>query len=326
MQVKSPVLLVHGFKTRAIISGSIDKRLATEDLKESVRWHRGLVNEFGELPEWLSGDGFSVYLAGYQSSGRGAPGAEDCAEILRNQIMKLARKSPTGKLIIIAHSFGGLVVRAYIDSNKYIEDKKKHKGDLVETVFMVGTPNGGAPFLDFLQLVIAFKKSGNFTACEEICDQNLIKRFNEKYKHINQVPYYAIGGAGGESFLGKLLSAHVYLWGGENDSICTVKSATDLLGVKQKAVVYGSHGDNLGRSYYQAEKGKKYSSLYEKCIRPVIVFGNEFGCVGESYVKMKRNRIFLGVARIAFRMLALILLVRLLKYRGQSRSLFDKMN
>lgn len=306
MKSKSPILLIHGFKTRAIISSGIDRRFASEDLKEAVRWKKGLVSEFGELPEWLTKDGFEVFLAGYQSNGDGAPGAEKCAKIIRGQIVGLAKRSKTGKVIIIAHSFGGLVARAYIDSDKYIEDKKKMKGDFIERVFMVGTPNNGAPFSDFLKIVIGLKKDGDFSACEEICDKGFVNNFNKKYQHNNEVPYYAIGGAGGESFLGKFLAAHVFLWGGENDSICTVQSATELKGVRQTAVVYGSHGDNLGRSYYQSEKGNKYSGLYEKCIRPVIVFGDEYGCVGEKEVGVKRNGLFLGLAAIAFRALALV--------------------
>lgn len=306
MGAKSPVLLIHGFKTRAIISGGIDQRFASEDLKEAVKWKKGLVSEFGELPEWLAEDGFDVYLAGYQSNGSGAPGAEKCAQVIRKQIVNLVKRSATGKLIIIAHSFGGLVVRAYIDSESYVEDKKKLKGDPIERVFMVGTPNNGAPFPEFLKLVTGLKKNGDFSACKEICDTEFIKNFNEKYKHRNDVPYYAIGGAGGESLLGKFLAAHVFLWGGENDSICSIDSATKLDGIKQKAVVYGSHGDNLGRSYYQPEKGKKYSGLYEKCIRPVIVNGNEDGCIGENGVEIKRSGLFMGLAAIAFRVLALI--------------------
>lgn len=306
MGVKSPVLLIHGFKTRAIISGGVDKRFATENLKEAIGWRKGLISEFGDLPQWLEEDGFTVYLAGYQSNGQGAPGAERCAKVIRDQILKLAKKSPTGKIIIIAHSFGGLVTRAYIDSDDYLLDKKKYGKDPVEKVFMVGTPNEGAPFSDFLKIIIGSRRKGDFSACEEICDQNFIKSFNEKYKHINDVPYYVIGGAGGQSLLGKFLAAHVFLWGGENDSICTIVSATKLDGIKQKAVVYGSHGDNLGRSYYQAEKGKKYSGLYEKCLRPVIVDGNEYGCIGEENVEIKRNVLFLGIARMAFKALAVI--------------------
>ena len=57
-------------------------------------------------------------------------------EYLIPAIDRAKKKSPTGKVNIIAHSMGGLLVRSYIQSDRYRKD--------IENFSMVGTPNQGS--------------------------------------------------------------------------------------------------------------------------------------------------------------------------------------
>ncbi|MEK7180577.1 MAG: hypothetical protein AAB706_03810 [Patescibacteria group bacterium] len=50
-------------------------------------------------------------------------------------INQTLQNAPNGKIDIIAHSMGGLVVRAYIQGNNYRND--------VDQLFLLGTPNYG---------------------------------------------------------------------------------------------------------------------------------------------------------------------------------------
>ena len=57
---------------------------------------------------------------------------------LQNIIDKAKRESGQDKVILIAHSMGGLVARQYIQSSLYRND--------VDTLIMIGTPNNGSAF------------------------------------------------------------------------------------------------------------------------------------------------------------------------------------
>lgn len=59
---------------------------------------------------------------------------------LRNKIDEALKKSTTGKVHIVAHSMGGLVVRAYIQSK---DETDGYKGDIDKVAF-VGTPHQGS--------------------------------------------------------------------------------------------------------------------------------------------------------------------------------------
>ena len=64
------------------------------------------------------------------------------ADYLRKRIEQIKEETSSSKVNVIAHSMGGLIVRAYVQSPQYAND--------IDRLALVGTPNHGAPFAYFL--------------------------------------------------------------------------------------------------------------------------------------------------------------------------------
>ena len=100
-------------------------------------WH-GDESTWDVMPGKLSDDGYSVNIFQYNTSLK----AEDSAQSLKQFIEKIRDPNNDGvneldKVTIIAHSFGGLVSRYYIEQLAGDKD--------VRNLIMLGTPNHGSP-------------------------------------------------------------------------------------------------------------------------------------------------------------------------------------
>ena len=89
------------------------------------------------LLDGLVNAGYAVYSAHLDSGPIYTAPIEVNAECLRKQIASIRNLAPNGKVILIAHSMGGLVSRAYIEGNNYAKD--------VEALFTLGSPHLGVP-------------------------------------------------------------------------------------------------------------------------------------------------------------------------------------
>ena len=185
---KNPILLIHGYKTVNVML-HIPGSPHTEFVDKPIKWNPYFNTDFENLPKWLIDDGFEVYLARYDSNHKKAPSIEELAKQIRLVIKKLAKRSPTKKITIFAHSIGGLTTRAYIDSPEYKLDKKAHGGDLVEDVYMTGTPNLGMSHYRLCNLILDFNHNLRTTTPKYFTSKHYMKKFNKKYKHKNKVKY-----------------------------------------------------------------------------------------------------------------------------------------
>ncbi len=268
--MKKPfVVLVPGHRTR-----TVTQRLQNGcDTPRLRQLHRHDQTVMFDLPKWLNDDGFTVFLAEYQNSCNATPGIEELGGWLGEQIYSLAKKSPTGDVIIICFSLGGFIARSYIDGKLYRRQVSKTKKQLVSKVFMIATPHQGTSYVRlFLSLLIDFKKRPTQVAAQQVCDEKFIRKFNQKYPHHNSaVPYYLIGGFGSATALGHINTAYFWLTQGQNnDGAITVDNATNLKGSFQTTAVQGCHSPDFGFHYFQAPSGEM-SDTYRNCIRPVIV-------------------------------------------------------
>lgn len=107
---REAVLLLHGFASHA-----------AQNLPLA-----GMLRQHGYKPHLLGYDSFSLDLAAIRDR-------------LLPRIRKIAARS--GTLHIVAHSMGGLVVRALL---------AKHRPERLGHVIMLGTPHGGSEIADFL--------------------------------------------------------------------------------------------------------------------------------------------------------------------------------
>ncbi len=247
---------------------------------EAVRWEAGVKSDFRQMPQWFIDDGFVPFVASYDSSPLSTPSNETNAECLRHQIVKLARQSPTGKIIIIAHSMGGLVTRAYLDGASYQADVEVHGGELVETVFFLGTPHQAMAHHYLLVMNLNCARNPRQRGAYEFSSRKFLAEFNQKFRHTNpNIPYYLVGGIRSGDFVGLLSNTYISMVWGANDGITPVDSATTLEGAFQTAVVDESHMGIVGTpSYFDPKPGSRHSQAYAECIRPVLVDGNPLGC------------------------------------------------
>ncbi len=87
----------------------------------------------------LRRSGRTVHLVGYRSLG---PDMKGKAGQIEARMRSIARQSPTGRIDVVAHSLGGLLVRAAV---RYFA-----AGDYVEHVVTLGTPHRGTALAAFL--------------------------------------------------------------------------------------------------------------------------------------------------------------------------------
>lgn len=266
--MKSPVLLIHGLKTRSILTGQ------SEDLQNSpypINWLENKNRTFEDLPKWLASDGFDVYLATYNSGYNSVPAILDIVKVVREQIRNLAKKYPKEKITIIAHSLGGLVVRAYIDGRGYKDDCKLLNRDFIERVVMIGTPNNGSPFGRFLHYFLNYENNPHLRGLKNLYNRKFMRKFNKKYTHkATSIPYFVIAGNVCNNLYGKLLQTYVSLRWGDNDGACPVRSAFDIESLAGKAIVPFAHENILGLSYYESADHKP-NQLYLDYLRPLLL-------------------------------------------------------
>ena len=197
-------------------------------------------------------------------------------------------KSATGsdKVILIAHSMGGLVSRAYIENN----DLYPGDGD-VEALFTFGAPHQGVS--EFLvkylgNLITLGQFFKNHPAAREFSSG--ISQFNSDYNsRRNGVDYYVISGdAPIYTRDAKGLATADIIWG-PDDGLVSQSSGAGL--PSNNSVLVHKHytdenhnefgGIYYDWTYFDARRSINYyewSKSYTECIKPVLVDPISAGC------------------------------------------------
>lgn len=265
---KSPILLIHGSKTRAILFHQGPQRF---EQKDPIPFDSSRINDhdFGEMPIWLNRDGFSVFFSQYDSNKNSCKSIEHQVKILQKHLLFLRKQSTTGKVLVIAHSLGGLIMRAYIDSPLYEKDRKKH-GNFLEHVFLLGVPHAGTSYRYLMRLRLYPYKHDQFDGVITFSSRARMQKFNLKYPNKNRVEYSIICGTQCTSFYGHIFHAYTKIFFGDNDGVCPVESALSFHGKNvKKFLVQNSHEPFLGSSYFSSKDGKE-SDAYRHYIQPSL--------------------------------------------------------
>jgi hypothetical protein len=151
---KRPVIFVPGImgsdKKRAgnLVIPKLPKEMPADadDLKihdpgEIVEQGPGWDNLEDDLEGWVSNNAFEVFRCPYDW--RYHPGSKEAQKYLRDKIAEAKRETGYSKVDVVAHSMGGLLVRAYIQ-NKGDEEKLEGYLNDIDRFAMVGTPNHGS--------------------------------------------------------------------------------------------------------------------------------------------------------------------------------------
>jgi sugar lactone lactonase YvrE len=158
-QPPPPVVLVHGWQDSEIVEES----------------------QFKYMSQWLERDGFGVYYATGISPERNL---YRNAQKLKETIERAKADSGASQVSLIAHSMGGLVARAYVESALY--------GGDVAQVFVLGTPQAGLDLWQGYLLRQAVRNPG-MPSLQELAPEHMLL-FNRAHHPRPDVPYFLIAG------------------------------------------------------------------------------------------------------------------------------------
>jgi hypothetical protein len=226
----------------------------------------------GPLPKWLNDAGFEVWSAHLDTGpDYTAPLARN-ADCLRLQIRQVRNRAPGGKVILITHSMGGLVSRAYIEGSLYDED--------VAELYTLGSPHLGVPS-DPLVLLLNVASLGQ--ACRNyqpaVCEFTVggMLDFNSRYKGRADVEYHLISGNAPDFTRGALGLLTGALIPGPDDGIVPTLSGIGILG-SDPYVTDENHnvfGNTLINWSYFVRKtpllAETQSKSYTECLRPLLL-------------------------------------------------------
>ncbi len=176
------------------------------------------------LSKRIAENGFEVYNITYPST---EYTIEELADILNNKFTELDLDKKE-KINIVAHSLGGIVVRAYVN---------KYKPKNLEKIVMISTPNNGSELADF------FKNWKLYKDIYGLAGQELTTNNEKLVKAIGDRIYenYKVGIIAGSTSFNPIFSSMLL---GKDDGVVSVES-TKLEGMQDHITVKVLHGIGL---------------------------------------------------------------------------------
>jgi len=238
---------------------------------------------FQSVDDFLRNAGYHVEYARLETSPCYTPPLDENVPRLGNAIALAKAATNQPKVILIAHSMGGLVSRAYIEGSDYDKD--------VAALFTFGSPHQGVPVDVLAFLAGPGGASGLGAYCitqPAVCEFSTpgMIFFNRDHPvRVIGVYYHAISGNAPwspRSALGKVM---YWLIGGGDDGIVPTNSGTGLSGIPDPWPTDEVHSTGMGpRSYFIRDNGPSIS--YMQCLKPVLVDRNKHICGGVSALEI----------------------------------------
>ncbi len=236
---------------------------------------------FESVDDELRAAGYYVAYAYLETSPCYTPPLIENVPCLRHAIALAKAATNQEKVILIAHSMGGLVSRAYIEGLNYDED--------VAALFTFGSPHLGVP-VDALTFLIG--ESGGLVGLGAYCalfqpavceftTTGMILFNRDHSERAQDVSYHVISGDApffSRSALGMALDAIIP---GSDDALIPTSSGTGLSGTLDRWETDEVHSKGMGsRTYFIRDGGQ--STSYTQCLKPVLVdkTSNICGSVG----------------------------------------------
>ena len=226
---------------------------------------------------------YPIYYAHLISNPCWTPPLAENAGHLKNSIerVKNAEQQRTGvrpgKVILIGHSMGGLVSRAYIEGERYAGD--------VEALFTLGSPHEGIPIeslVDYLALIGAKAYGLGYLALGVYClvaqpavcefTETGMRIFNEIYKPRGDVRYYTISGSAPFNDLNNLGKVLSLLIKGPDDGLVPTPSGNGLDDAAFPLSTDENHGSFGPNNYFK--RGAEPSRTFTDCLSKVLVGGS----------------------------------------------------
>jgi hypothetical protein len=262
---KTPVVFVHGWRGfPPQIFGCTNQKYQPISLQEAKDYFQGLGDR-------LKADGgysdSEIFYARLVSNPCYTPSLRDNIPRLIAAIDEAKAATGKRKVILIAHSMGGLVARAYIEGPNYRND--------VESLFTFGSPHHGVP-ADVIPFLLNGLTLGSTCADYQpaVCDFTVLGMwlFNNNHRKNNNVIYHLISGSAPFFSRNPLGMAMDALIRGSDDGIVPTGSGILLPGVNDSLETDEVHSHIFGQNtYFTRNSGS--SKSYTECIKRVLVDG-----------------------------------------------------
>jgi pimeloyl-ACP methyl ester carboxylesterase len=235
---------------------------------------------FESVDQELRAPGYYTAYAQLETSACYTPPLLDNVPRLRNAILQAKNATNQPKVILIAHSMGGLVSRAYIEGPDYAGD--------VAALFTFGSPHRGiSP--DLLTFLVLFANGASLGYyCEHnqpaVCDFSALGMtlFNNSHSpRTTEVKYHFISGNApylSRNLLGKTMDVVISGILGPDDGITPTDSGlgVGLLGTFDRLETDENHNIFGPRSYFIRDGGQSIS--YTQCLKKVLVDKTSVNC------------------------------------------------
>ncbi len=254
-------IIVHGWQGGEF---RIDKFNCTPTAFTAPTNPETVTEDYDRVGQLLLDQGYEVYLANWTTSAYRTIRAEDAAhDCLSPQIASVAGRDSDGKVLLVAHSMGGLVSRAYIEGNDYDNN--------VEALVTLGSPHVGVTLGSLIKIATLLNPKTSFvkgTICfinPGLCQlgSDEMRLFNLAHQPQNEVPYLFVGGSGGPVYM-----VFLNLTEGRNDGIVGFRSATGYSYDRRSSIPYIGRplrddilivkGSNIARRYSDSSHSSSF--------------------------------------------------------------------
>jgi hypothetical protein len=231
---------------------------------------------FERLDEDLQAAGAPVVYAFLESSPCFTPPIAENVDNLQAAIQQARVQFGAAKVVLVAHSMGGIVSRAYIEGASYQND--------VLALFTLGSPHQGVPAEAISTLMFGpLGPLGLGAYCEQsqpaLCEFSTVGMVAFNLAHPLRrfgVGYHVIGGEApfeGRNALGRIMDVLV---SGADDGIVPTSSAVGLSGLLDRWQTDENHNIFGPRSYFARDGGASLS--FTDCLEPVIASRSLANC------------------------------------------------
>jgi outer membrane protein assembly factor BamB/pimeloyl-ACP methyl ester carboxylesterase len=269
----------------------------------------GTVDALNNVPDTLMQAGYHVEFAYLYTTYQYTPSLDDNVKYLVEAIERAKTATGQPKVILIAHSMGGLVSRHYIEGDLYDCNDPNKRCD-VSALFTFGSPHSGAVIRDYL----SFGSAPGGPAIYD-CSEDGTRIFNATHDRRAGVDYHLIGGDAPMDVIVQQCIDVCPLWplpgpcwrltcydvkepiflhhsevrnytgwlfglffnGQQNDALVSTDSATGLAGCADRASTDEVHGNWYGDRTYFDRQGDLSRSYYQ-CLKKVLVDKTATAC------------------------------------------------
>ncbi len=264
---KLPIVFVHGWRgvPRPVFgcNDSDRTRLTTDKIADDY---------FNRVDNLLADAGYRVFYAHLISSECYTAPIANNVPNLKEAIDRAKSATGQSEVILIAHSMGGIISRAYIENKDIYQDD-------VAALFTFGSPHLGVP----LDVIVFFANGLSVgTYCKDyqpaVCDFSAtgMLLFNRDHKKRDGVDYHLISGklpVFSRNARGLLMYGIMFPFTlGSDDGIIPTASTTGLPGAIDRLITDEAHSVDFGtRSYFIWDGDSSTSTSYLRCLAPLLV-------------------------------------------------------